>query len=262
MRPSEPSNSTKPRESEEPENLEGFVNAAQSQDFWTSPNPLEQKKAANPEKSGKSGKPEEPEKPWNTIQIQNDASAHSSKNSVSTVSPARQVSPVSTVSTVSTKPSDPVTSSASAKIASIPAGSALESGLDDEDLLQLLEIEEQNAVEGKAAVNAEVDQIFASMENEGTGENEGTRENEGTGENEGAGENEGTGEKEGGRKAVESSLREEQFRLSQEVSGQWSELSQLNNSVLQSVAPKGINQTLSLDDMEDLMSEYMKQFFM
>ena len=129
------------------------------------------------------------------------------------------------------------------EIPSIPAGNALEGALNDEDLLQLLEIEEQKAAEGKAALSSEVDQIFASMENEASGENAG-------------------GAAEGGGKAVESSLREEQFRLSQEVSGHWSELSQLNNSVLQSVAPKGVNQTLSLDDMEDLMSEDMKQFFM
>lgn len=115
----------------------------------------------------------------------------------------------------------------------------LESTISDEDLLQLLEIEEQTAAESKAVLSSEVDQIFASVENEAAEEGNGA---------------------EGGGKVVESSLREEQFRLSQEVSGNWSEFSQLNASILQSVAPKGINQTLSLDDMEDLMSEDMKHF--
>ena len=139
----------------------------------------------------------------------------------------------------SSKPVDPLAPGFPVVKTPVSTSGMLESTISDEDLLQLLEIEEQTAAESKAVLSSEVDQIFASVENEAAEEGNGA---------------------EGGGKVVESSLREEQFRLSQEVSGNWSEFSQLNASILQSVAPKGINQTLSLDDMEDLMSEDMKHF--
>ena len=219
--------------------------------------PTPTKEPKEPKEATNSMEPKEPVKPSNSMEAKEPpnsmepcpaSSNFQRRNASLPVSPHKptppsSLPPVSPVSPVSPKPSAPAASSVPGEIPSIPAGNALEGALNDEDLLQLLEIEEQKVAEGKAALSSEVDQIFASMENEASGENAG-------------------GAAEGGGKAVESSLREEQFRLSQEVSGHWSELSQLNNSVLQSVAPKGVNQTLSLDDMEDLMSEDMKQFFM
>ena len=152
---------------------------------------------------------------------------------------SKQTPQTSQTPQASSKPVDPLAPGFPVVKTPVSASGMLESTISDEDLLQLLEIEEQTAAESKAVLSSEVDQIFASVENEAAEEGNGA---------------------EGGGKVVESSLREEQFRLSQEVSGNWSEFSQLNASILQSVAPKGINQTLSLDDMEDLMSEDMKHF--
>ena len=110
--------------------------------------------------------------------------------------------------------------------------------ISDEDLLQLLEIEEtmspvnQPAAKEDVSLNLEVEHIFSSLENTQITQSQ---------------------------KPVQSSLCEDHFRLSQSNPSKDVEVSQVNSSVLQSVLPKSVNPTLSLDDMEDLMTEDLKE---
>ena len=110
--------------------------------------------------------------------------------------------------------------------------------ISDEDLLQLLEIEEtmtpvnQPAAKEDVSLNLEVEHIFSSLENTQVTQSQ---------------------------KPVQSSLCEDHFRLTQSNPSNGVDISQVNSSVLQSVLPKSVNPTLSLDDMEDLMTDDLKE---